>query len=365
MLLRLFLLGLLSSAGFAQTTTPPELVGVGQQVPDPPAGVVVHGDQPDRWPEGKGVLLVFFSSFTPSSLNHLRSIEQLRTGNPGIHVIAVAPDSKQRILSAMAAAGASKLPWPTIIADTEGRWKEAFLTPTERTRLPVAVAIGRDRTILWHGPGIPQGVAPPLALISANRWNGEFYASRITRDARRKEYALRLGAARRRARETGEHEPVLELYDELIDSEPRYSRFQADRFQYLLQEMNRPDLGYAYAEEIAKRFADDYITLNDLAWRIVSRVRIAHRDLDRAQSFADRANALRGYQDYALLDTLARIYWMRGDRAQAIRWQRQSVALAPDSWHGDSARHHLTIYENGVLKPGTLPSRWVSPRQTR
>jgi tetratricopeptide (TPR) repeat protein len=140
---------------------------------------------------------------------------------------------------------------------------------------------------------------------------------------------------------------------------------QADRFEYLLEEMNMPEQGYAYGEEVASRFAEDYITLNDLAWRIVSRESIQTRNLEKAQSFSDRANAIRAYRDYALLDTLARIYWMKGDLPRAIRWQRKAVALAPDSWHGDSTRHNLMVYESGNLTPGTLPSRWVSPRSNR
>ena len=123
-------------------------------------------------------------------------------------------------------------------------------------------------------------------------------------------------------------------------------------------------MAYPYGRELAHEYADDYITLNDLAWRVVSSD-IPSPNLDYALEMSQRANALRGYADYALLDTLARVHWMRGDRDRALDWQRRSVALAPDSWHGDESRHHLDAYESGIYAPGQMPPTYSSPRKRR
>lgn len=355
---------MLQSAPPNQGDVPPPLVGLGVEVPNPPQAFVAHGAPFEEWPEGKAVLLVFFSPFSKPSLAALQAIEQQSEMNPGIIVVGIAPDAVDRIQAALENVPNS-LPFPTLLADPTGVWKQTYLTPTGRTRLPVAVAIDRDRTIAWHGRAEPRSVGPPLAMLSANMWSQSLFAERVERSALRINNARRIGAARQAAAANGNHQRVLDVFDQAIQTDPKNSVVQADRFEYMIKDMNEPALGYAYAEDVASRFANDYVTLNDLAWRIVSRARIETRDLEAAMRFCDRANALRAYRDYALLDTLARIYWLMGDGGRALAWQRKAVALAPDSWHGDSTRHNLSVYEKGELPPGTLPKRWVSPRQNR
>jgi tetratricopeptide (TPR) repeat protein len=360
----LLCLAILQTTPANQAQVPPPLVGLGQSVPDLPQSIVAHGSPFEAWPEGKAVMFVFFSVFSKPSLAALQAIEQQSEANKSIIVVGIAPNSVESIQSAIKGVG-NDLAFPTLLADPTGAWKQAYLTPTGRTRLPVAVGVDRDRTIAWHGRAEPRSVGPPLAMLSANTWSQSLFAERVERSALRINNARRIGAARQAAATDGNHRRVLEVFDQAIQSDPQNSLVQADRFEYMIKDMNEPALGYAYAEEVAARFANDYVTLNDLAWRIASRARIETRDLTAAMSLCDRANALRSYRDYALLDTLARIYWLMGDGGRAIAWQRKAVALAPDSWHGDSTRQNLLTYENGEISPGTLPDRWVSPRQNR
>ena len=107
------------------------------------------------------------------------------------------------------------------------------------------------------------------------------------------------------------------------------------------------------------------ITLNELAWHIVSFPNVQVRDLDFALEASRRGNAVQGWIDYGQLDTLARIHWLRGEESEAIRIQRKAVGLAPDTWYGDAARANLEAYTNGRLAPGQVPPPYRSPRQPR
>jgi tetratricopeptide (TPR) repeat protein len=156
---------------------------------------------------------------------------------------------------------------------------------------------------------------------------------------------------------------ALALAEELIELDPENGGRQIAKFDVLLTVADRPDDAYAYGREIAARFPNNYLLLNDLAWNTVSLPDVSRRDLEFALEMSRRANAIQGYIDYSVLDTLARIWWLRGNADEAIRWQLKAVARAYGTWHGDSTRANLDAYTNGYLKPGEMPPPYRSSRR--
>ncbi len=69
--------------------------------------------------------------------------------------------------------------------------------------------------------------------------------------------------------------------------------------------------------------------LNFIAWSIVD-PKSAFKDkrLDLALKAATRANEITEAKDPAILDTLARVYFAKGDKAKAIEWQTKAVDLS-------------------------------------
>ena len=55
-----------------------------------------------------------------------------------------------------------------------------------------------------------------------------------------------------------------------------------------------------------------------------------YRDLNFALKAAERANNLTDGQDHAILDTLARAWFDKGDLKRAIAFQEKAVAMSPD-----------------------------------
>jgi hypothetical protein len=313
-------------------------------------------------------LIIFFSTLSKSAGFDVASFANLDKRNPNINVIAVASETPQQIQAMIQAQRAERqlaTQLSLVLSDPEGRWRDAFLVPTNRKRLPIAIAIDRDGRIAWHGPALPEAAGYPMAMISANRWNIDDYIARVRLNVLRNKNTARIFEARRQARLDNDFQKVLDVYQEIYELDPENILNKLSRYDFMLAEMNQPELAYPYGRELADAYADDYITLNDLAWEVVSNPDIQSRDLDFALDMSQRANALRAYADYALLDTHARIHWMRGDRDRAIEWQRRSVTLAPDSWHGDSSRENLSTYVSGVIEPGTLPPPYTSPRKRR
>ncbi len=65
--------------------------------------------------------------------------------------------------------------------------------------------------------------------------------------------------------------------------------------------------------------------LNEISWRIVDEPGIEERNLELAMKAARRANDLTDGVDGAILDTVARIYFEKGNFEKAIVYQRMAV----------------------------------------
>lgn len=78
--------------------------------------------------------------------------------------------------------------------------------------------------------------------------------------------------------------------------------------------------------------AKDSMTLNEIAWQLVDpESELKKPDMALALKAATQANEITKGEDPAILDTLARVYWLKGDKAKAAETQAKAVALAGKS----------------------------------
>lgn len=98
------------------------------------------------------------------------------------------------------------------------------------------------------------------------------------------------------------------------------------------QAMAKGDMDTVYkemAEGLNKFWWDDAQTLNSLSWAIVDpQGGVEKKDLDLAMKAANRACELTEWKDGAILDTLARVYYVKGDVSKAIELQTKAVEHA-------------------------------------
>lgn len=82
--------------------------------------------------------------------------------------------------------------------------------------------------------------------------------------------------------------------------------------------------------ELVTLLNDDAQSLNEIAWLMVDPDGDVEKpDTDLAMKAAARAVELTGRKDGAILDTLARVHFVKGDVAKAIEIQKEAVAHAP------------------------------------
>ena len=106
---------------------------------------------------------------------------------------------------------------------------------------------------------------------------------------------------------------------------------------------------YQFATRMSDSHMDDATLQNELAWRIATDSGIEKRDLELAEKFAERANAASKVKEPGIIDTLARVKWLRGKKEEAMALQETAVGLADDSTVKGNLQKALDSYKRGEL----------------
>ncbi len=83
----------------------------------------------------------------------------------------------------------------------------------------------------------------------------------------------------------------------------------------------------------------DAQALNEIAWGMVDPAeKVENPDLDLALRAAEAADAITEHKDPMIIDTLARVHFMKGNVAKAIELQEKAVSLAPENFKADMVK---------------------------
>ena len=106
------------------------------------------------------------------------------------------------------------------------------------------------------------------------------------------------------------------------------------------------------AEAILREHADDALTLDSLAWGILTDDALPERDVPLAVRAARRAHELTEGDDAEVLETLARALVMAGDRAEGMALHRKAIDLTDDPSTRLVLLEILAEYERPPADPG-------------
>lgn len=136
----------------------------------------------------------------------------------------------------------------------------------------------------------------------------------------------------RTAIEAKDYDKALAVLEEMVaDKEVSdEEKFMAEYFRFRLLTAEKRDGAKAcpIAKKLSELRKDDADFLNDLAWTILDAPELKDRDLDVALAIAKQAAEVSKHENAAILDTLARAYFEKGDLDKAVEVQTQAVALS-------------------------------------
>lgn len=122
---------------------------------------------------------------------------------------------------------------------------------------------------------------------------------------------------------------ALSVLDKMVaDKEvPEDDRFKAVFTQFIILATEKHDGAKAcpLAKKLSEQKKDNAEFLNELSWTILDTEGLKDRDLDLALVIAKQAAEASKFEDGAILDTLARAHFEKGDLDRAIEFQTKAV----------------------------------------
>jgi hypothetical protein len=207
----------------------------------------------------------------------------------------------------------------TVAFDVERTTNAAWMKAAGKGGIPTSFLVDKSGKIAWIGH--PAEADVPLAQVVAGTWDYEEGPALMER----------IKTARRAIYEAAGTEPkqALALFEQFQADYPAASKGMDSLHFTILSQL--PDQ-VAAATRVGKSViehaieAKNFSQLNAFAWGLVDpEVERENRFLDLALRAADKANELSGEKDGAILDTVARVHFWRGDLERAVKIQTRAV----------------------------------------
>lgn len=266
-----------------------------------------------------------------------------RYHDDGVQVVGISDERLQTVVHFLTSGDWNDKTRYALGTDPDRSSQRDYMDAAAIGTIPTAFLIDRDGRIAWIGH--PDELEDPLKQVIAGTWDRSAFRDEFEeRIAPERKRFLRLHAMRK-AYKARDWEQLLAMFDEAIEDEPDKLALKLQKFQIMIGDMNDPEQGYAYGEEILPEFWDSPDKLNQIAWYIVDYEKVETRNLEFALKVALRAVELSEYQNAAILDTVARVFYEQGDLRRAIGWQEKAVdVLRDDDRLGDQIRQTLEAY---------------------
>jgi thiol-disulfide isomerase/thioredoxin len=194
--------------------------------------------------------------------------------------------------------------------------------------IPCAYVINREGKVAWVGH--PKGLDSVLAELVTGTYDMNKSPDRVAKDAAVAKKIRELNNRYQLAMNEGKPEEVLKVLGELVDLDPvRFQEEIGQKFRMMIVDLKDDKGAYAFARKMREGAAKDLAKpLNEMAWVILDDDQVANRDYDEALALALRADEVSKHDDAAVMDTLARAYFEKGEIEKAIQTQTKAIEAA-------------------------------------
>lgn len=299
-------------------------LGVGDNAPALTIAKWVKGEPITGFEKGKIYVVEFWATWCGpciASMPHLSQIQKTHKDH-GLTVIGVTSGDRRNTLEAVEKMVAEKgdTMGYTVAFDTERKTSDDFMRAAGQNGIPCSFVVDKAGKVAYIGH--PMFLDPVIEKVIDNTWDY------TTGPAEIKKLEEELNSVY----ENFQTDPkaALKTFTALETRHPSLVSGMGD-FKYNLQLAAGDTAGAAatgakLVEAAVKE--KDFQTLNAIAWAIVDpEGNVQNKDLDFAMKAALEAVKLTKEKDGAILDTLARVYWLKGNKAKAIELQTKAISV--------------------------------------
>jgi thiol-disulfide isomerase/thioredoxin len=332
-------------AAFAQTPAPapkdaakPErpavTLFVGDKAPALAIEKWVKGDAVPTFQPGKVYMVEFWATWCGPCIKGMPHLSELQKKykDQGFTVIGVSSkDSRGNTLEKVEQMVEKKADGMgyTVAWDKDRTTSDAYMLAGGQDGIPCCFVVDQNGVIAYIGH--PMAVDETLEKVIAKKHDIKALAAAYKKAKDNEIKAMAIQQEMNEAAQADDWATVVKGCDSLLalDAKQFGPQIAPAKFSILANQMSDVDKAYAFAKEYVTGVGkDDGEGLNGLAWLIVDpNSKLSRQDLPLALQIATRANEATGNKNAAILDTLARVYFLQGDLQKAVDTQTKAVEL--------------------------------------
>ena len=345
----------LALAGTALSSEKEITLKVGDAAPKLQVAKWVQGEPVKEFQRGKSYIVEFWATWCGpcrATIPHLNEIHN-KYKDKGLIVIGqdVWERNEEEVPKFVKQMG-EKMTYRVALDDKEeskkGQMAETWMEAAGQNGIPAAFLVDKQGKIAWIGHPAQlkdQLVDQVLAGTFDLKQAAAAYETRLKNEAQMNTLWKKF-STNMREKNWDDAEMALGEIEKLTPEDERYG-LGLTRFRL---GMSKKDYAGAYklARQMSDARSDDAMLQNELAWAIATTKGVEDRDLDLAEKIAMRANTAAKGENPEILDTVARVLFMKGEKEKAIEFQEKAVART-EGKRKEQFNKVLASYKEGKL----------------
>lgn len=259
-----------------------------------------------------------------TSMPHISELQQ-KHGDK-VHFIGITDETEEIVNEFLAQEQSPGKTWKEVVQyrlalDNAGAANRAYMQAAGEGGIPTAFIVGKDSHVEWIGH--PMTIDAPLEKVLDGTWDRQAEITRREQSQQLKNLSQQL----QRLMQEKNWDQALALLDRLEEASGASAQITAMRMAVLKSAGRTEDAAQQMTKLVEQEWSNAQL-LNAVAWGIAAEGEVG--GLELAEKAALRSSELTDNKNGAILDTVARIYYEKGDLDKAIEWQKKAVENNPE-----------------------------------
>jgi len=339
----------------AAPSAPVKKLGVGDPAPALQYDAWVKGDKIDGITKGKVHVIEFWATWCGPCIAVMPHLSELQKKHPEVIVVSVAASERgkdetaklEKVKEFVAGKG-DTMSYRIVYAGDREKMSKPWMQAAGQNGIPCAFIVDKDSNVAWIGH--PASMDKPLEQIIAGTFDAAAAKKLFEEERAAEEAQMKLAMVMREANQTGDYTKAVAAIKEVLAKTPN-DGLKMQLFGMLAGPAGQSAEAWKIGEELFDANKGNAMMMNQLAWTIVDpEGGVKEPNLALALKAAEAGYQASKGENSALIDTLARVVFLKGDVARAIELQKQAIEKTPEGAMKTEMKKALAEYEAALKK---------------